>query len=294
MRNAPTPNWRGPSAPEHRDVDTVANGREPNATLPPERDRAAHVTAVATAIALMHDNISQPLRLQELADAAYLSPFHFDRIFQATTGVSAVAFASALRIDAAKRLLSSGDASVTDACFSLGYESLGSFVSRFSRSVGVTPGALRAAAACDDGAPVVRPAEGRVPVAGGSHGIRGTIGGDVQGDSVVWVGAFARGIPEGPPLAGTLVHGAGAFRIDALPPGRYHVLALGVPRATSLRGYLALGESARVGKGGVVVIEPGGRPASVRIDLAAPRPTDPPILVALPLIRSDAGTARLE
>ena len=246
-------------------------------------------TAVATAIALMHENLARPLRLYELADAAYLSPFHFDRVFRATTGVSAIAFASALRIDAAKRLLASGDASVTDACFALGYESLGSFVSRFSRSVGISPGALRATVARDDGAPVVRPAEARVRVATGSQSIFGSIGGDVPADTVVWIGVFARGIPDGPPLAGTLVHGAGPFRIDALAPGAYHVLALGVPRATSLRGYLALGESARVGKGGAVVIGPAGPASFVTIALAPPCAIDPPILVALPLIGSDAA-----
>ena len=253
---------------------------------------AQNETAVARAIALMHENLARPLRLQELADAAYLSPFHFDRIFAATTGVSAVAFASALRIDAAKRLLVSGDASVTDACFALGYGSLGSFVSRFSRSVGVSPGALRASAARDDGAPIVGTAEERVRLASGSASIFGAIEGDVCADTVVWIGAFARGIPDGPPLAGTLVHGAGPFRIDALTPGTYHVLALGVPRETSLRGYLALGESVRVGKGGAVVIGPAGPARFVTISLAAPRPTDPPLLVALPLIGSD--TARSE
>jgi hypothetical protein len=64
----------------------------------------------------MHENISRPLRLHELADAAYLSPFHFDRVFHAATGVSAVAFALALRIDAAKRLIAIGEASVGVPC----------------------------------------------------------------------------------------------------------------------------------------------------------------------------------
>ncbi len=249
--------------------------------------RASNEPAVATAISLMHENIASPLRLDELADAACLSPFYFDRIFRATTGVSAIAFASALRIDAAKRLLVSGEASVTDACFALGYASLGSFVSRFSRSVGVSPGTVRASAARDDGAPVVRAGEALVRLDGGSQSIFGTVGGDVPADAVVWIGAFARGIPDGPPLSGTRVRGAGAFRIDGLRPGTYHVLALGVPRATSLRGYLALGESARVGKGGAVVLGPSGADRLVTIRLAAPCLTDPPLLVALPLVVAD-------
>lgn len=235
----------------------------------------------------MHDNVASPLRLEELADAASLSPFHFDRVFRATTGVSAVAFATALRIDAAKRLLVSGEASVTDACMALGYGSLGSFVSRFSRSVGVSPGSLRLSAARDDGAPVVRQVDARVRLAGGHKSICGTIDGDVPADTVVWIGAFSRGIPDGPPLAGTLVDGAGPFWIEAPAPGTYHVLALGVPRATSLRGYLALGESARVGKGGAVLLGSAGPDRFVTISLAVPQLTDPPILVALPLVAGD-------
>lgn len=252
--------------------------------------RAANNEAVETAIALMHANVASPLRLHELADAAYLSRFHFDRVFRTMTGVSAVAFAAALRIDAAKRLLVNGEASVTEACYALGYESLGSFVSRFSRSVGVSPGALRASSARDDGTPVVRDAEPRVRLsADGCASIGGIVSGDVPADLVVWVGAFSRGIPDGLPAGGTLLHGVGPFRIDGLSCGTYHILALGVPRATSLRGYLALGASARVGKGGAVVLGPAGADRRVTIDLAVASVTDPPILVALPLVTGDGA-----
>jgi AraC-like DNA-binding protein len=246
--------------------------------------------AVATAIALMHDNLSRPLRLHELADAAYLSPFHFERVFRSRAGVSPMAFASALRIEAAKRLIVTGDASVTDACYALGYGSFGSFVSRFTRSVGVPPGLLRAAVRRDDGAPVTREPEQRIRVAGGAHSLFGAVRGDMASDSVIWIGVFGRGVPDGPPLAGAVLDEPGPFRIDTLPPGAYNVFALGVPRATSLRGYLALGEEARVGKGGAVVIGPAGPARFVTITLAPPAPTDPPVLVALPLI--GAGTAR--
>ena len=243
--------------------------------------------AVATAIALMHEHLARPLRLAELAEAAYLSPFHFDRVFHATTGVSAVAFAAALRIDAAKRLIARGDASVTDACFELGYNSLGSFVSRFSRSVGIAPGTLRATLARDDGAPVARPPLRVARDTSGERSIFGIVRGDVAVDRLVWIGAFSRGIPDGPPLSGTIVDGGGPFRLDALPQGTYSVLAFAVPRATSLRGYLAPDASARVGKSGAVVVGPAGPAAFVTIDLGPPSPTDPPLLVALPLLGRD-------
>ncbi len=241
----------------------------------------------------MHEHLTRPLRLQELADAAYLSPFHFDRVFRAATGASATAFASALRIDAAKRLLVAGDGTVTDVCYGLGYESLGSFVSRFSRSVGMAPGALRATVARDDDAPILRTSETLPERRGsGTHTVFGVVTGDVPPDSVVWIGAFARGIPDGLPLGGVVVAGSAPFRIDALSYGTYHVLALALPRTAGLRGYLAPDTAARVGKGGSVVIAPQAPARFVTIAMQRIGPTDPPVLTALPLIA--APTARSE
>jgi transcriptional regulator GlxA family with amidase domain len=47
------------------------------------------------------------------------------------------------RIERAKELLRSSDFSVTEVCFAVGYQSLGSFTSLFHRSVGQTPAAYR-------------------------------------------------------------------------------------------------------------------------------------------------------
>jgi len=240
----------------------------------------------------MHEHVATPLRLRDLADAAHLSPFHFDRIFRTMTGLSAIAFASALRINAAKQLLVSSDASVTDICFELGYESLGSFVSRFSRSVGVAPGTLRTLLWRDDGAPIGAAAaadSGSRPAMGGIEGI---VAGDVRDDTLVWIGAFARGIPDGPPLAGIVVRGNGPFHIEGVRDGAYHVLALGLPHTTTLHGYLAPDARARVAKGGCVCIRRGVADRSVLLAMRPVEVTDPPVLFALPLLRPNAARSK--
>src|SRR4051812_20397614 len=87
-----------------------------------ELDRCA---AVEKVIAAMHERIDRPFALDEMAEIAFLSRFYFNRVFREITGLPPVRFHTALRIAAAKRLLTTTDLSVTEVCFELGYQSLG-------------------------------------------------------------------------------------------------------------------------------------------------------------------------
>jgi AraC-like DNA-binding protein len=80
-----------------------------------------------------------PLRLADAAREACLSPFHYHRLFVRTFGETPHEFVTKLRIDRAKRLLARGCLPVTDVCFAVGYESLGSFSTRFRSIVGYSP-----------------------------------------------------------------------------------------------------------------------------------------------------------
>ncbi|AIE85013.1 helix-turn-helix transcriptional regulator [Fimbriimonas ginsengisoli] len=91
--------------------------------------------------------LDEPVSLAEAAREACLSPFHFHRLFVRTYGQTPHAFLTARRIDQAKRLLAEGDLTVTEICFSLGYESLGTFSTRFQRIVGCSPTQYRIGAA---------------------------------------------------------------------------------------------------------------------------------------------------
>jgi AraC family transcriptional regulator len=81
--------------------------------------------------------------LTEASAHAGLSPFYFHRLFAATFNETPNEFVTRLRIDHAKRLLLAGYHSVTDICFDAGYESHGSFSSRFHSLTGLSPAAFR-------------------------------------------------------------------------------------------------------------------------------------------------------
>jgi len=90
----------------------------------------------------IHARYPQALRLQDLAREAALSPFHFLRLFRAAFGETPHQYLPRVRIEAAKKLLLA-DAPVTDVCFDVGFQSLGSFSALFARRVGSPPSAFR-------------------------------------------------------------------------------------------------------------------------------------------------------
>jgi AraC-like DNA-binding protein len=81
--------------------------------------------------------------IPDLAGQLQMSPFHFIRQFEATFGVTPHQFRIQFRLDLAKRLLATGQYSVTDVCMQVGFSSLGSFSALFTRRVGETPSAYR-------------------------------------------------------------------------------------------------------------------------------------------------------
>jgi AraC-like DNA-binding protein len=87
---------------------------------------------------------AEDLDLTELADLAGMSRFHFLRCFAATYGLTPGAYLAQRRVERAQQLLRSTRLSVTEVCDRVGYASLGSFSSRFSALVGVSPSAYQA------------------------------------------------------------------------------------------------------------------------------------------------------
>ena len=94
----------------------------------------------------MHDNCGWELRLAEIAAAAYLSAFHFARLFKKITGTTPHAHLAALRVERARRLLAETDLPVGEVGARVGYESQSHFTKIFREATGLTPRAFRAAA----------------------------------------------------------------------------------------------------------------------------------------------------
>ena len=91
----------------------------------------------------MDRDFAQPLDVPAMARTALMSPAHFSRKFRAVYGETPYSYLMTRRIERAKALLRQGR-SVTDTCVAVGCTSLGSFSSRFTEIVGVTPSQYRA------------------------------------------------------------------------------------------------------------------------------------------------------
>lgn len=93
----------------------------------------------------LHALCDTPISLSDGARVAAMSPYHFLRSFKAAFGYSPHAWLLACRLERAKRLLSRTELPVTEICFALGYQGLGSFSTWFRRMTGCSPRAWRQA-----------------------------------------------------------------------------------------------------------------------------------------------------
>ncbi|MDX2006132.1 MAG: AraC family transcriptional regulator [Meiothermus sp.] len=82
--------------------------------------------------------------LDTLAGLVELSPHHFLRLFKAQFGLPPYQYLVQRRLRHAAHLLRTTGADVTDVCFDLGFESLGSFSRSFKEKFGVSPSSYRA------------------------------------------------------------------------------------------------------------------------------------------------------
>ncbi len=85
----------------------------------------------------------RPVSLPDVAAHANLSPYHFLRVYKLTFGETPHEFLTRLRIERAKTLLARGSHNVTEACFEVGFSSLGSFSTLFTHRVGMSPSEYR-------------------------------------------------------------------------------------------------------------------------------------------------------
>lgn len=100
---------------------------------------------VVRAKLFIDENFASPIDLSKIADEACFSKFHFTRLFRRIYGKTPHQYLTDVRITRARDLLAS-EATVARVCFSVGFDSIGSFTGLFRRRVGMTPAAFRLAA----------------------------------------------------------------------------------------------------------------------------------------------------
>ena len=86
---------------------------------------------------------AHPLNIEDLARGVHMSAGHLSREFRRIYGEPPYAYLMTRRIERAMTLLRRGDLTVTEICFAVGFSSLGTFSTRFSELVGVSPSVYR-------------------------------------------------------------------------------------------------------------------------------------------------------
>jgi AraC family transcriptional regulator len=248
---------------------------------------AAQTQAVERAIQAMHTHLHEVLTLEDLAAVAYLSPSHFTRVFGRLIGIPPGEFLSALRFQAARRLLVTTSLSVTDICFAVGYTSTGSFTSRFTHLVGLSPRLLRQRAKAFE-PPAAEPAGLRPTMPSGmpmKNALLGRISAPATFRGTIYVGLFPSPIPQGAPVRCTRLRSSGWYLFQGTADGVYHLRAAAFPVAADLHSALLPGEQMLLGNNASpLVIRHGQVSGDPDLVLHPPRLTDPPLVMGLPLL----------
>ncbi len=251
----------------------------------------AHHEAVERVIRTMHERLHEPLTLQQMSRIAYISPYHFNRIFRQITGIPPNQFLYALRLETAKRLLLMSNTSVTDVCFDVGYNSLGTFIRRFTGLVGLSPSRFRSLARhATPGLfmPAASPFE--LPATSCLAGVSGRVRAPAWFQGTIFVGLFTTPIPQGHPISGTVIMQPGIYQVPPVADGVYYLLAAGLSWSNDLREYF-LYETTLRGGGQPILIRNGVVKGSTDLSLRPPEAFDPPILMTLPLLLNRRITA---
>jgi AraC-like DNA-binding protein len=113
----------------------VVSGRTQKPVQAAARDRRRAVETALWIDAHSH----RAIELQDAAEQAGLSPFHFLRLFSNVLGVSPHQYLVRSRLRHAARLLADDDRAVTDVAYDVGFADLSNFVRTFHRAAGVPP-----------------------------------------------------------------------------------------------------------------------------------------------------------
>ena len=114
-----------------------------------EDDRLRQLALLRRVRDRMDREYAEPLDVEALARGVNLSAGHLSREFKRAYGESPYAYLMTRRIERAMALLRRGDLSVTEVCFQVGCQSLGTFSTRFTELVGMSPSTYRREAADD-------------------------------------------------------------------------------------------------------------------------------------------------
>lgn len=263
---------------------TFSTGVQQESNQGTMRDRRR---AVEKVIRKVSQQLGEPLTMEEMAQMALMSPYHFNRVFHQVTGSPPIKFLYALRIEFAKRLLLTTDMSITDVCFEAGYNSLGTFTTRFTEFVGHTPSKFRNLAQQINSFDWDKIYQRGLDLMRGQFAkpfLCGRVHGSANFRGLIFVGLFEEMIPRSHPVAGTLLTRNSRFKFGPVPQGKHYVLVAALPKTDDPREYLLLNFSKILVGAEEVNLPLQRRQSQNSVDIYL-RPTkliDPPVIIALP------------
>ncbi|MEO3762598.1 helix-turn-helix transcriptional regulator [Streptomyces sp. B8F3] len=180
----------------------------------------------------MWENCGHQLNLGDIAAFVRYSKFHFARKFRREAGCSPGRFLCTVRMARGKQLLSTSMATVSDIAPAVGYQSLGTFTTRFTEVVGLTPSQYRRSSQAD-----LTPFDLAAP--GILHDVnpRGCVTGRLIGTprnrgTRTHVSVFSSTRPLKPPIAAGFVDPDGGFCFAGLPCGKWLMRAIAVEKGS--------------------------------------------------------------
>jgi AraC-like DNA-binding protein len=93
---------------------------------------------IVAAKVFIDENYHEQINLDEISQKAFLSRYHFHRLFSQVYKKTPHQYLTIKRIEKAKELLSENK-QVSEVCSEVGFESLGSFSGLFKKEIGFAP-----------------------------------------------------------------------------------------------------------------------------------------------------------
>ncbi|QGH35522.1 helix-turn-helix domain-containing protein [Gracilibacillus salitolerans] len=253
---------------------------------------------IEAAIKYIKSNLHEEITLQQVANHVAYSPYHFSRIFKDQIGLPPHYYLSALRLQKAKELLIQTDLPVRDIGMEIGQQSLGTFTTRFTQKVGVSPSVFRHSAS--NVTQHLQQIQFKSDISlnryngNSSQTVKGKIISPNPINGIILVGLFSKPIPEGLPLYGTILESAGEFVFENVKAGTYYLLSTTVITGMNNSEILLTESTLRAKLEEPVIVQPHQETPQLNVSLRPPRIDDPPVLISIAVLMQQYLSANIE
>lgn len=128
-----TSDARVPHTPQCTGADCCSSGYL-NSNLPDK---------ILNAVNFLNENMTDKIYLENVADKAGMSKFHFCRVFKYYIGLTPMQFLAVIRIEMAKGLMRKAGASISSVIYKVGYNDISEFNRQFKKMTGQTPSSFK-------------------------------------------------------------------------------------------------------------------------------------------------------